>query len=257
MDFLLITQPRTGTYFLRDLLNNSNEIKWFEGLDLNFNYLNNNNINTLVKYPKLFKYFSFDYIKKFYNLHSPYKKVGNIFSLSHIYNYNNINFNNIDLLNMYYKINSSLKVILLKRKNLLKQYVSVVIRNLKDKDLSFEEKERFASKSKINFEKTSLVVKCDYSEFLNFFYENQRNYENLKNNLYELGLEVLTIDYEEITLNTDSELLKIKSFLNLKNNIPNKSKFFKLESRPLSAIISNYNEFSLDIQNSPFAKYLE
>lgn len=129
---------------------------------------------------------------------------------------------------IFKKINKDLKVILLKRKNTLRQYIDL-----------------------LTTEYSSPSINCNEEEFFAFY----KNLELLDIDI-KIQLNKLLISYQELyyeDLCNKEGLYKIANFLNLKTFIT--SNFICEEEKSLKEIIKNYVNFYQTLKDTKFSQF--
>jgi LPS sulfotransferase NodH len=256
MDFIIITQPRAGTFFLRDIFNRSSDICWFERVLLP-DYAKHFSKDRVEKNPAVLEFLITNYIKKLYNQKPSSKLLGNIFNLIAKYSWGNLDIDVYKLLKIFLKVNKSPKVILLSRKNILEQYISDTIKKLKFNELSDSEKKHYgSSKSILNFQHTDQTIQCEFKDFKNYADNLHNAYTNFLKFLQDNEIQVLEISYENLVNKTDATLNEISTFLKLRDPLKVASKFFKLEIRSVDKIIKNWNELKHQLKCSEYSYLL-
>lgn len=241
-NFLLITRPRSGAHFLTDFLANHPDLYWAanEGPDysaiynssciLNLLKNNNSNKNVITKQNSYLEFFMNKGVKNYIN-NKPSKETGMTCHFYEIYKFK------------VFKQSNLTKAILLTRENMLEGFVSFEIKKIQ-------------SPSSYKNTITTSTIKCDFKQFIEYINHTKFLELKVKTFLIDTNIPILEIQYEELIKNTEIELLKIKKFLNLKSNFNYKSKFIKLEQRPLDKIIENWDEFSNLVKTSEYKRFL-
>jgi len=239
MDFFLITQPRSGTHLLTDILGNHPELSW---LPLDYHSYRDEIYKILSNKPLIGEFTKTFLLQTFFN--SCYKSKKTNTNVGFFTHFDAAIQNN--LVYVFKRINKNLKVILLKRRNTLKQYVSCLIRQEREKQFNSQNIDF------LNFEKPFLQINCNVNNFFNFYKDFEIHYIDIKTSLERYRIPFIEIYYEDLRANSKIELEKIKKLFNLKTDISPESKFFKLETRPLNEIILNFNEFYEKLKNTKF-----
>jgi LPS sulfotransferase NodH len=239
--FIILGRSRTGSNFLRGLLNshpqvvtygevfqNSHSLEWDHTNYLRSNktqYLLNNEPITLIdkkifrKYPrnilavgfKLFYYHAQEY---------PWKSVWG-----------------------YLQENQDIKILHMKRKNLLKTHLSRKVAVTTD---------RWVSTNDVSaVEKT---ITLDYQECLEDFIKT-RHEESDADNLFR-NHQRMDVIYEELSNDYQQKMIQIQSFLNVPN-VEVLPKTFQQSKLPLSRAINNYHELKDRFKGSEWEVFFD
>jgi len=274
MDFLLITQTRSGTHFLSHILEKHPQLYWkwqnnFINLlkDVLSNYHNkvrgksdeDKRVSELLSYifddqkresvlnylPQFkfsqkniyfFIYFALKNLYKNFNLD---KKIGITTHFQTALEYG--------LLDICYKINKNIKIILLTRNNLLERYVSQIIRQKRENEIGYT--------NQLNFEPTSKTIDCSINDFKIFIKDSYSDLNKIKSIILNKKISFIEVEYLDLINNTTDTLNRIKVFLDLTKEFNGKTPFFKLEKRPLNKIINNWDSFLSDLKKENLNEY--
>lgn len=141
----------------------------------------------------------------------------------------------------YLRSLEGLKVIHIKRKNILETHLSRQRAILTDRWFNLTgEKEQAPS------------VKLDYEECLNDF-EQTRRMETETANFF-MDHPVLNVYYEELSRETEHIMNDVMDFLNVQREVL-KTETYKQSSQPLSSAIENYAELKSRFQNTPWIDF--
>jgi hypothetical protein len=227
---ILVSQPRSGTHFLTNILRN-NKLNWSKDeplyyfLQNHYNYYNNkatldNGVAVLFQY----------YLNKSlpgFNLITGFS--------THMYDINAING-----LEHFKKHNSELKVLFLTRKNLLKRYVSRKIARITNQ---------------YNNQKTNVCVNLNFDEVVRNITKNITEQKMTKSLLNNNNIDFIDLYYEDLAVNTVSVLGHITNFL--ETPLQYICTTVKQESRPLKDIITNYNELKEQFSSTEYIEFFE
>lgn len=259
--FVLLTTQRTGSSFISSLLNNHNQISMFREILIPQSPTKGGIRIFALKNPKyrlIYKIFLIKYVRRSH-FHVPYffpvNKITKDF-LDFFFNMdkdmlnelNDLNdeesklneyplalgfklmasqFNYFPYLNKWIK-NEKPKIILLRRKNILAKYVSVLSKSIRG----------FAhSKNEVE----EIKIKIDKKDFLKYYLKMKKENDFLLR--FKKSNEVIDIYYETFFENIHQELNKLLNFLNVPEMRDIKFPALKkLNKSPLDNIISNYDE---------------
>lgn len=143
----------------------------------------------------------------------------------------------------YLSKSGDVKIIFLKRKNLLAQYTSFKIAQLSSSWNIKDEASR-----------PSLKIGIDRTEFFKFLEDIDR--EDRETELRFSEHDVLNVFYEEILRDKQHHLTEIQTFLNLTVK-PLSTPLIQKEVRPLNQVISNYNEVIAWLQDSKWSYLID
>jgi hypothetical protein len=218
MNFLIIAQPQTEMHLLADILEGHPEISLPE---LN----GDERLNKLFTEKKLQGKMS-----KSYLLHSSFNsylsKTASHKCTGYLTDCNSALSNNLP--HIFKHMNKSVKVILLKRKNTLQQYVNLLM-NEEHKSVHCDEKEFFAFYKKLELSDIDTKIELDrlYIPYMDIYYEN------LCNNLCK-------------------ELEALKEYLGVKQAFNKPTECFVLEKIPLKQHINNFTSFYETFKDTRF-----
>ncbi len=135
--------------------------------------------------------------------------------------------------------NKDIKIILLRRENLLATYTSLLVA-VKTGTYGM------TTKSK----RTNATVTIDYKKCLHEFQKQKTHHDNITERLK--GHDVLEVSYEEMIKNIDAHTTKFQNFLNVKSH-PIKINTVKNEVRSLSEVITNYEDLRNKFSNTEWS----
>jgi hypothetical protein len=270
MDYLLITETRSGTHFLSFILEKHPQLLWkwqnnyVNMLSKYYNEIKNaclagRNITDLLsnisdvetkkiifKNLQLFKlvqkntyFFMYLALNQLYKNCCVEKKMGMSTHFQTALEFN--------LIDICYKINKNIKIILLTRKNVLERYVSQLIRQERENEIGYT--------NELNFEPSFKVVNCNINDFKSFKNDSFNNINKVKSLIFNKKIEFIEIEFLDLINKTPKILKEIKQFLNLSSEFEIKTPFLKLEKRPLHKIIKNWNAFSNDLKKENLNEY--
>ncbi|MEA5578907.1 sulfotransferase [Anabaena sp. UHCC 0451] len=140
-----------------------------------------------------------------------------------------------------------IKVIHLKRKNMLRTFLSL------KKALTTKEWIIIAPKV-TNYKPQDVKISLTYEECLQYF-NRMQDYMS-EHDIFFAQHQKIDVFYEELSINTEYEIRRIQDFLELDYK-PLKSYTLKQSSLPLSQSISNYFELKEKFQNTPWEGFFE
>jgi len=260
--FILITSQRTGSTYISNHLHNHPEIAMYEEVILNqlstpgglrefasenklykvlFDIYNMGLVRRL--HPKFPFYFPINfvvrkYLENFFRRSKDYINENNFFNSSTNKLVNEpkaigfklmaIHIRRIPYLKKWIVNNNDVKIIILKRKNLLEKYVSGVARYKRNIAHSTKQVEK-------------VKVKLDLIDLKNYIEKITNEYKMLDR--FRKSNASITIYYEEFFSNLDMKINEIFKFLEIDEKLYcKKPKLKKLNTQPLEDIIENYDE---------------
>lgn len=143
----------------------------------------------------------------------------------------------------YLKDRKDVKILHLKRKNVLKRYVSLV----KAKDTNVW-RDATGKKTK------NVTVSIDYEDCLKTF-EQVKSWEN-EYALYFKDHECIDVIYENLAGDAGPEMARIQEFLNLAHEDVRPS-IFRQSKRSLSETIVNYSELKEKFKGTPWSEFFD
>ncbi len=267
--FLILCTARTGSNYLINLLSVHKDLKIFGEL-FNFDKLKQSDLDVALSDPlsyfknkfyqefpssiksvgfKLFyDHLSEDYFWKPVKLEESCLEVKN--RISNFNNYVGTNFDRNELLKKFEQVkdfivlDKEIKIIHLKRENLLRTYISSKRTFLTDEWLKINDKPKFDNVS----------FRIDPDECKDFFNKIDKN-ENYHDQLFKEH-DILEITYEDLNENRNTTIQQVIQFLNLSNYEP-KSILRKQVTVPLSAIVTNYFELKSNFKDSKWNYFFE
>jgi len=157
---------------------------------------------------------------------------------------------NCDLDNYVWRFLSSLpnlKVIHLKRQNPLRLYVSwEIAQKTNIWNVTQEEYEQLSTRRCITYSREQMYAYLDDVE----------NKTKCFDECWFAKHEKLEIFYEDLISNTDNVMARIQQFLHVPI-YPVHADLVRMNSEPLAELIDNYDQFSADIQGTPWEEYLD
>lgn len=245
MKFLILTTRRTGSTFLVDCLNSHPQIKCshevlyqgFRDITYPWPLHEYNTLGKLWRYYKSGAYNPRKILDEFYALDdAPVKGFKAM--------YHQLK----DLRARKYLVNdTSIRIIHLRRDNLLKRYVSEVLTTKRQgKEAWHTYKKIPVVTTKISIDdaiKAMRVAQQEYNFYDDLFSKHpkiQLSYENIVDDQYL----------------SDEATRRIANFLEVEV-LPMKSKLVKTNPNDLSKIIENYDQLSRALQNTGFARYID
>jgi LPS sulfotransferase NodH len=135
------------------------------------------------------------------------------------------------------------KVIHLRRRNLLKRYVSFLHAEKTDVWILCDENERPGTHR----------FKVDIDELIMSIKDTLRSYDKMDREFF--SCHSLTVWYEDLVNEYTREMNRIFSFLKV-NSAETKPETIRQETRELSEIISNYDEIKAALANTPWSGFL-
>ena len=222
MNFLLIAQPQTEMRLLAGILEGHPEIS-LPALN------ENEKLNKLFTEKKLQGKMS-----KSYLLHSSFNTYSSKTASHKCTGYLTDCYSALsnNLPHIFKRINKGVKVILLKRKNTLKQYVSLLMSEVQES------------------------VHCDEKEFFAFYKKIELLDIDTRIELDRLSIPYVEIYYEDLCYDILKELKAIKDFLEVKKEF-NYAKRFASNERPLRQIINNFTSFYETFKDTRFNIFFE
>jgi len=239
LDFLLLTQPRSGTHILTSYLKNHDELCWLDNEPC-YSLLKSLNGKKITNYcdikadQKLFvRYFDL-YLNSLFQKNNKNNMQKGI--TAHI-----MDVIRLDYLNFILS-RKKIKIILLYRKNLLSRYLSREIQ----------------LKTEINVNQIStLKLNVNFNDFLDDVKYVMAERDAIEKHINN-RTDKLLLYYEDLVDNPKLELKKIKDFLSLKKDFTNlELEWFKQETREFKDIIINYNDFFNRIKDTEYAYLLD
>ncbi len=149
--------------------------------------------------------------------------------------------------------NRNIKKILLKRKNLMRSYVSLLI----------AQKTNLWSSKMIKQVRTGNEepnsVNVDFQEFLKYSNELTDLFKNVEETIIKTDQKFLTIYYEDLIKDQNLNLNAVSDFFLIPHfdYTAKESKFKRQNLRNLSQMISNYEEFTLKVKGTKFERFLQ
>ncbi len=137
----------------------------------------------------------------------------------------------------------NVKVIHIQRRNFLKNYLSGLIADQTNVWVDFSGSHSSSSKVAMNPEKA-----------IEYFRHQVNRYQQNQNDFKDH--ESITVIYEEILADYDGQMARLFEFLNVPNHKV-RPRTFKQEHRPLSEIITNYQELKAALQPTTFKNFLD
>jgi len=211
MNFLLIAQPQTEMHVLADIFRSHPDISLpVIGHD--------KRLETLFAAKKLQGRIIKSYLmqisfKTYLRKRSSNKLIGIFANLDLALSCN--------LLTIFKHINKDVRVILLKRRNTLEQYASLLMKQKKEIQ----------------------SIYCNEEEFFAFYKKLELFDIDIKIELDRLSIPYTEIYYEDLSHDISNELNGLKEYLGLKHSFNASTEYFKLEKKPLNQIINNYTSF--------------
>lgn len=151
--------------------------------------------------------------------------------------------NNFKVIWNWISENKDIKIIYLHRKNLLASYASKIMAKKTGRFHISNESQRTNTKVKINHKK------C-----LEYFIATERYMKSTLERL--LGHDLLEITYEDMIIDLDKSFAKLQQFLGVEV-ISLKSIIIKKEIRPLSNVLSNYDQLCDQFMNTKWEVFFE
>lgn len=261
--FIILTYPRTGSNFLIFKLQFTNKI-------VCYNELFYSKTKLVSSYPDLVfpawtkiyrNIFTKSFLDEFFfSYQECIKAVG--FKLTYAQDEMFGNKNLIDLLANKYQV----KFIHLKRRNLLKSYISNKL--LEKTDIVYAVNDSYINYFNVHTKRTIIssklnnylpFLKIDNIRLLNYI--NKTNNEQLKYDKNISNYPNISILYEDLVSDTESSIQKIGKMLNISNlsseNNPKEFPISKLNYRPMNEIIINYSEVADFLSKNGLEHYIE
>lgn len=236
---------RVGSTVLSELLNQNPNIKW------------DNELFQILKMkpkPIFDTKYEKDWLKILLNRYSRTKEIVYGFETKAIREVHlGIEFLNIDF-SLYLDVLTKYgftKFIILKRKNILKQLLSIE-RAIQNKKFHYHKGEK-KIKTKLHFNPKTAVYGDYKGDIINIFEKLEKQYEVIENELKRRNLDYLVINYEDhIEKNPIDAYTKICDFINVANSDV-EVKQFKIGKSSLLDEISNPEEITNHLEDTPYA----
>ncbi len=239
--FMIIGAPRTGSSHLVELLGSHSKVVSFSEIFHFDNILHRENIHIGYGNKLIMKLRNKDPIGFIDNLiFRPYKNKKCVGFKIFYYQFDYYKFWK---LKKYFKDLKDLKIIHIKRKNLLKCYYSLINAKLTDKYAIRRPEERDLR-----------PIYLDFNECKNYF--NLINENIKKYDTYFKNREILEIFYEDLENDLNNCLFKIQKFLGL-NYEALSSPYIKQNVLPLNKCIKNYYELKDKFKGTEYEIFFE
>ncbi|MBN1364811.1 MAG: sulfotransferase [Syntrophaceae bacterium] len=243
--FIILGRPRTGSNLLMtSLRSHKNIISYGEifnpevqDWDIPIFYRDGSDFNLLKEKPV-----EFISNRLFRNYPPSVKAVG----FKMFYSQTPFHIEHTDSVWQYLKEDKNIKIIHLKRRNILKAYLSQMIALKTNKWVNI-----FNTHSATS---DNIKLALDYQECLNDF-EYTRRMENEFDSHFT-SHEILNIYYENLQSNFSEEMEKIQIFLEL-TSYPLQPQIFKQTRQKLSEAITNYDELKLKFSTTEWKCFFE
>ena len=145
-------------------------------------------------------------------------------------------------LNSYLKRNN-FKVIQVRRKNILKIYISRIRSNETGVFHAIEAQKQ-------------IKIRMPIPHLIQGLEGIKDEIDRLKQNVVDINREYCLLTYENLIENRDEELFRILSFLDVNPDISLQCESKKITSEDLSQVVLNYDEVSNVLKNTPYEQYL-
>ena len=269
--FMILSTARSGSNYLVNLINSNSSTTFTYGELFNLNSLTKDKINIALKSPVKylikslrlsarhyrtvgFKIFYYHATKKGYGNNNPdLVKVASKTLKDRIGIFNSYikaNYEIDELTDKFSEVWRYLRekdfdVVHLKRKNLLKSYVSLKKAYITDQWTSGNDSVKGVKDIKINL---------SYKECSNYF-NLIKTYER-KYDLFFKNHNIITVYYEDLVSHKKQTINRLEKFLSIKITSTDLM-IKKQEGKPLSEVVLNYQQLKRDFLNSKWNKYFE
>lgn len=233
-DFVILTMPRSGSTLLADLLNSHKKISCHDEV---FHILNSFVVSKekdpRLNFKKNTRIFFFKKVASYLRTNKN-ELLGCKILIGNFFNEKNIQLSG--RLKEYVLKDKKLKVILIRRRNSVRRYISNVSAR---KNKIWHIKNNISKQKKIEF---------DFKEFLNFVKDEEKTLAKFYKNL-DYKERLLEVYYEDIYgKDKENSLKKIQEFLGVEYQ-DLRSDFKKINNFDVSEMISNYEEVKGNIEN--------
>lgn len=245
--FIVLTHPRTGSNYLMDLLSSHSSVVTYGEIFSPGFLLGTLRPKIVERWPFIFH--AYTYIREWFPLllmrqivfrHYPTRVSAVGFKIF----YEHAHTSKTKSVWPFLRRMSDLKIIHLKRKNILKSYISYLIANRTGEFIRFN----------TSIPPRSVRVKVNIDRCRARF--SKVEHDRAKFEKYFSGHDILTVWYEELCARPQQQLRKIESFLGV-SAAPLYSKVVKQNSRHLSEIISNYKELRTAFAGTRWAAFFD
>lgn len=249
--FILLTRSRTGSNYLLGLLNSHTEIITYGEIFSQYNYIKWDRRG----YPKRGKMVSMmqenpiNFLERiiFRTYERRVSAVG--FKLFY-YHAQNKKWQDIW---HYFKARKDIKIIHLKRKNILKTHLSKE-RAMRTGQWVKTNRPKYNSVLFPNFKRNDYAISLDYEKCLRVFIET-RQMENYYYSFFS-DHKTITVTYENLVIDYEKEIKRIQNFLGVNYEILRASTR-KQSEQSLSSAISNYFDLKKRLKNTPWEIFFE
>jgi LPS sulfotransferase NodH len=239
--FIIVSACRTGSNLLRSLLNSHSQIlvfgEIFQKSDRIGWYLPG--YSQKRKLLAIYRKAPAKFVRK--KVFSEYPR--GISAVGFKYMYEQKKFKSWNSLNPFFKNNKALQIIHLKRKNILKSYVSLLTALQTEKWVSYTGAQAVPSPVTINYDECLWQFKKTrtYQEYFDTFFADHPKIE---------------VIYEDLIADRQSEMKRIQSFLgtDYEHLFPS---IYKQSHRPLSKAIANYAGLKRDFLGTEWEMFFE
>lgn len=139
-----------------------------------------------------------------------------------------------------------LRVVKIRRENVLKLYVSLLVAKKRaEKDMTF-------NAYRPQDVETRVTVAVDPEEFSNFVKRTEIN--EYRYDRYFQDKETIEIRYEDVVGNRAKEMGKVMHFLGVEQR-PLRLQTFKVRQKPVSEVVENYQDLERKFRGTSFEKY--
>ena len=244
--YIILSTPRSGSNYLAHLLNSHLNIMSY-GEPFQPDFLLGNPRQTLFENPLI--YVAYKRLRSRYPIffikHLIYKKYPkHISAVGFKIFYEHAQMGYLKFVWPYLKTIPDLHVIHLKRRNLLKSYVSYKIALITDQFVAFHTPRN----------KPTIKLALDYGECVAYFHSIEQ--WRKKYEIYFSGKQILPMYYEDLCTNATRELNTLEEFL----AVPRRKLSCSLKKqnlRSLRSIINNYSSLQKRFSQTPWAHFFD